>query len=106
MTVLLQEAYRGSELIEQKNLFAGTENKKAFQTFRLINRHLRAKYGNQLPEKLHATVSVFKNLKDGAPMAEGDCFVGAELLTELLASMRREGGTGIPAYPEEMPISP
>lgn len=104
LTALLEEAHKGVELIQKEALFAGSEFKRAMESFSLLNRYLRARYNDDLALKLEASKQALEGLRANTAIPEAVRSTAIEVLTELLSGMRREGGTGIPAVPEEISL--
>jgi ribosomal protein L29 len=104
LVALLAEAHRGDEIIRQETLFAGSEIKRAMESFSLLNRYLRTRYDEELASKLQESKEALENLRSNTRVSKAARSTAIEVLEALLSGMKREGGTGIPTVPEEISL--
>ena len=101
LATLLAQAIAGSKIVEEDAFFVGSTDKNAFQSYSLLERHIR--HHNGWRGKLQGAELAFADLH-GYPAYGCAKSVATSLLRELLESLKREGVGGIPSVPEEIQL--
>jgi hypothetical protein len=100
LSTLLHEAVMGSQIVDREALFIGSQERDAYESFSLLERHLRHHRGWR--EMLQRTEDALNALKRSGDAPVQVRSTAVELLEELRGSLRREGIGGIRSLPEEI----
>jgi hypothetical protein len=96
---ILSEARRGSQAVQRNELLTGVRERPAFERFALFFRYLRDTIGDELPTRLEEAASVFEEVKQRKHVDPKRQERTAELIDNLLKSVRREAALSRPVAP-------
>ena len=97
---LLEQAKKGADLIKGHELFVGSDERDAFETYRLLERNLSVNWN----EKLDEAKCALDNLKNNSDLSVEMRGVAISLFKELHTRIEQQSSMGIPREPEEINI--
>jgi len=100
---LFKDAKLGSELVGRTTLFVGSANRSAFESFSLLDQ-LGQLENEELQESLLVAQRAINGLRSNTPVSEEVLAKVRALLEGILATLKREGRTGIADRPRDEPI--
>ncbi len=96
---LMQEATRGSELVNKQNLLVSSVDRNAYESYSFIERHLRNHFNE---ETIKVALGALEVLSANSVVSDEARTATVGLLEELLASVSRDGNISIQVEPEEI----
>ena len=88
----IDQASRGSALVEENAWFIPPSDREALESFSLINKYLNAR-GPKLRQLLDATRESIERLETGRPVAKADFSKAHGLMTDVLECIRQDMDT-------------
>jgi len=103
LEALFGEVVRGSELVQARSLFIGTNDRKAFESFSLLDKFL-PEIDEEMDARLKALVASLTELKIGNTISDEQASELSAFLNQILAGLNRQDSAGLPNEPEQVNI--